>query len=256
MIAPMNRSQAALLAVLIALAAVTRPAAAQEKEWPQHSMDRTPPRVVDPGKGALPVPPPADAVVLFGGGSLDQWESDSGKIAAWRVADDYFEVVPGTGMLRTKRPFGDVQLHVEWQAPAPPEGEGQDRGNSGVFFLGQYEVQVLDSYNNRTYADGQAASLYGQFPPLVNVSRPPGAWQSYDIVFHGPRFGSDGSLQRPATMTVFHNGVLVQDHMTLLGPTSNKVRLPYAAHPDRLPISLQDHGHKVRFRNIWVRELK
>jgi hypothetical protein len=166
------------------------------------------------------------------------------------------EVVPGAGMIQTKRAFGDVQLHVEWQAPAPPAGEGQDRGNSGVFLMGQYEVQVLDSYNSATYPDGQAGAIYGQFPPLVNVSRPPGEWQSYDIVFHGPRFGSDGTLQRPATMTVLHNGVLVQDHMTLLGPTSNRVRLPYSAHPDRLPISLQDHGHKVRFRNIWVRELR
>jgi hypothetical protein len=134
-------------------------------------------------------------------------------------------------------------------------GQDQDRGNSGVFLMGIYEVQVLDSYGNATYPDGQAGALYGQFPPLVNAVRPPGEWQSYDIVFHGPRFDAAGSTLRPARMTVFLNGVLVQDARELLGPTTHKVRTPYAAHPDKLPLSLQDHGHPVRFRNIWIREL-
>jgi hypothetical protein len=166
------------------------------------------------------------------------------------------EVVPGTGTLSTAQGFGDVQLHVEWMTPAPPKGTDQDRGNSGVFLMGLYEVQVLDSYGSVTYPDGQAGAVYGQYPPLVNASRAPGQWQAYDIVFHRPRFDGAGALASPATMTVFHNGVLVQDHVTLTGPTGHQVRPPYAAHPDRLPLSLQDHGHPVRYRNIWLRELE
>ena len=150
-----------------------------------------------------------------------------------------------------------MQLHLEWAAPNPPVGTGQDRGNSGVFFAdGRYEVQVLDSRNNDTYADGQAGALYGQFPPLVNASRAPGEWQVYDIVYHRPRFAADGTLQSAARLTVFHNGVLVQDNMELVGPTANKSRPPYAAHAARLPITLQDHGHPVRYRNVWLRDLE
>ena len=250
------RSRAFLLLLSSGILVVAPQAAAQPTTWPQHSMDRPPPPVVNPGRGALPLPPPGDAIVLFDSRNLSAWQADSAKgPARWAVHDDWFEVVPGTGPIETKQGFGDVQLHIEWSAPFPAEGEGQDRGNSGVFFMGRYEVQVLDSYRNRTYADGQAGAIYGQFPPLVNVSRPPGEWQSYDVVFRAPRFRADGSLDRPATMTVFHNGVLVQDHMTLLGPTSNRRRDPYTAHPDRLPLALQDHGHRVRFRNVWVRVL-
>jgi Domain of Unknown Function (DUF1080) len=150
-----------------------------------------------------------------------------------------------------------VQLHIEWASPNPPVGKGQDRGNSGVFFAdGRYEVQVLDSRDNTTYADGQAGALYGQFPPLVNATRAPGEWQTYDIVYHRPRFKTDGTLASAARLTVFHNGVLIQDNMELVGPTANKSRPPYTAHPDRLPITLQDHGHPVRFRNVWLRELE
>jgi hypothetical protein len=201
------------------------------------------------------VPPPADAIVLFDGKTMSGWEADSGRAAKWLVRPGYVEVAPGTGAIHTTRGFGDVQLHVEWASPVPAKGEGQDRGNSGVFLMGMYEVQVLDSYKSDTYADGQAAAVYGQFPPLVNASRPPGAWQSYDIIFRRPRFTRNGTVQRPATMTVLHNGVLVQDHVTLVGPTANKARPPYTAHADQLPISLQDHGHRVRYRNIWLREL-
>ena len=193
--------------------------------------------------------------MLFGGTSLDAWERDDGSVPKWIVRDGYFEIAPGTGGIRTKAGFGDVQLHVEWATPSPGEGEGQDRGNSGVFLMGMYEVQVLDSYQNKTYADGQAAAVYGQFPPLVNTSRPPGVWQSYDIIFHRPRFDAKGVVVSPARMTVLHNGVLVQDNVTLSGPTANQSRPPYKAHPDRLPLSLQDHSHKVRYRNIWVRAL-
>jgi 3-keto-disaccharide hydrolase len=246
---------AIVTALTSAAATVNAQQKVQQTEWPQHSMERPAPPVVDPGAGALPVPPPRDAVVLFDGTSLDKWSTDSGAPAPWTVRDGYFEVAPGKGGIRTKQGFGDVQLHVEWATPAPGEGEGQDRGNSGVFLMGRYEVQVLDSYNNRTYADGQAAAIYGQFPPLVNASRPPGVWQSYDIVFHGPRFDPAGKLVRPATMTVLHNGILVHDHVTLMGPTANQRRPPYEAHPEQLPLSLQDHGHRVRYRNIWLREL-
>jgi len=175
--------------------------------------------------------------------------------AKWKVEGGYIEIVPGSGDLLTTRAFGDCQLHLEWATPASPKGEGQDRGNSGVFLMGRYEVQVLDSYRNRTYADGQAAALYGQFPPMMNASRPPGEWQEYDIVFHRPRFERDGRLASPARMTVFHNRVLVHDNVELAGATAHRERASYTAHPDRLPLLLQDHGSPVRYRNIWVREL-
>jgi hypothetical protein len=166
------------------------------------------------------------------------------------------EVVPKTGEIRTVKGFGDCQLHVEWMAPSPAKGTGQDRGNSGVFLMGLYEVQVLDCYGNKTYADGMTAAIYGQFPPLVNACRPPGEWQTYDIVFHRPRFDRDGRLLAPARLTVFHNGILVHEYAGLTGPTAHKARPPYKAHAGRLPISLQDHDHPVRFRNIWLRELE
>jgi hypothetical protein len=163
---------------------------------------------------------------------------------------------PGSGYLYSRRVFGDVQLHVEWAAPTPARGHGQERGNSGIFLMSKYEIQVLDSYQDETYADGQAASVYGQYPPLVNASLPPGEWQAYDIVFRRPRFRRDGSLESPARVTVIHNGILVQDDVALWGPTNWLQNLPYASHPDNLPLGLQDHGNPVRFRNIWVRELR
>jgi len=230
--------------------------AQEPKDWPIHSRERPQPPVVDPGAGALPVPPPKDAIVLFDGTNLAKWVHPDGNAAKWIVRDGYFEVQPGSGNLMTRDSFGDVQLHVEWASPSPAKGTDQDRGNSGVYLMNKYELQVLDSYASKTYADGQAGALYGQFPPLVNASRPPGTWQSYDIVFHGPRFDSSGRLLRPATMTVLHNGVLVQDHATLTGPTGHYARPPYEVHPEKLPILLQDHSHPVRFRNIWLRELR
>jgi len=224
--------------------------------WPQHARTRPAPVVVTPG-AYVSQRPPADAVVLFDGTSLAKWLQDDGKPAKWRIVDGAFEVVPNTGTLSTRDTFGDVQLHIEWMSPNPARGKDQDRGNSGVFFAGgRYEVQVLDSYNHATYPDGQAASLYGQFPPLVNVSRPPGEWQTYDIVYHRPRFDARGKLLKAARLTVLHNGVLVHDNMELVGPTANGRRPPYGVHADKLPISLQDHGHPVRFRNVWVRNLE
>ena len=227
--------------------------------FPMHALDRPQPPVVTPSPAGPPVPAPSDAVVLFDGRSLDNWRTadSTGSPARWRVADGYMEVVRGTGSIQTTRGFGDAHLHVEWAAPTPPgNATGQNRGNSGVFLMSSYEVQVLDSYNNTTYPDGQAGAIYGQFPPLVNASRPPGEWQTFDIIFRAPRFDVRGQVTSPARMTVLHNGILVQDNVSLLGPTSNQRRAPYEAHPDRMPILLQDHGDPVRYRNIWVRELK
>ena len=225
--------------------------------WKQHAMDRPAPVVVTPGAYVGPVPPPSDAIVLFDGKSLAEWRSaDSTKgDAKWKIEDGAIVETPGIGDIATRRSFGDVQLHIEWSAANPPKGTGQDRGHSGVFFMGTYEIQVLDSYRAATYPDGQAASIYGQYPPLVNAMRPPGEWQVYDIVFHHPHFDAAGKLTAPARVTVLHNGILVQDDMTILGPTTNSRRSAYSAHADKLPIQLQDHGHPVRFRNIWVREL-
>jgi hypothetical protein len=210
---------------------------------------------VDPGPERPPAPPPSDAIVLFDGKGLAAWQSPEGTAAKWTVREGYVEVAPGTGPIVTRRSFGDVQLHIEWAAPTPPKGAGQERGNSGVFLMDQYEIQVLDSYRNDTYADGQAAALYGQMPPLVNASRPPGQWQTYDIVFHRPRFAPDGSVRDSARVTLLHNGVLVQDNTAIQGRTAHARPARYEPHADRLPLSLQDHGDPVRFRNIWLREI-
>ncbi|MFW6202404.1 MAG: family 16 glycoside hydrolase [Gemmatimonadota bacterium] len=227
--------------------------------WSQHDPERPAPPVVEPGPASttLPAPAPADAIVLLDGdGDLTEWESADGGPAGWTGGNGYVEVRPGSGAIRTRRAFGDIQLHIEWMSPDPPRGDGQDRGNSGVFLMGRYEIQILDSYGNRTYADGQAGAIYGQYPPLVNASRAPGEWQSYDIIFRRPRFDEDGELVRPAIVTAFHNGVLIHDRVELRGPVGHHRQPPYEAHPDRLPLQLQDHGHPVRFRNIWVRELE
>ena len=226
-------------------------------DWPIHSMSRPRPPVIDPGPYTQPTPPPSDAIVLFDGRDLSNWHTadSSGGPAGWKVEHGYMEVVGGAGSIASRRGFGDVQLHVEWATPNPPTGEGQERGNSGVYLMSTYEVQVLDSYQNITYADGQAAAIYGQYPPVVNASRPPGQWQTYDIVFHRPRFGEGGNVLRPARVTVLHNGVLVQDNVALTGPTAHQKRPPYTPHADRLPLMLQDHGSPVRYRNIWLREL-
>jgi hypothetical protein len=225
--------------------------------WDVHDPDRTLPPVVDPGPPpSQPHPVPAGAVVLFDGDDLSAWEHPDTSSALWTVRDGYVEVEPGTGNLQTKQAFGDVQLHVEFATPADDEDIAQGKGNSGVFLMGRYEVQVLDSYQNRTYADGQCAAIYSQYPPLVNASRPPGQWQTYDIVFHRPHFDEAGRVVEPARFTVFHNGILVQDNVELTGPTAYMERPPYEAHADRLPIQLQDHGNRVRYRNMWIRELE
>ncbi len=242
--------------IVLALFSATHVAFAQTPaRWKQHDMSRPRPPVVTPGEQQLPAPPPADAIILFDGNDLSDWRSENAQPPKWIVKDGFMESVPGSGYLFTARSFGDVQLHIEWAAPTPVEGHSQGRGNSGVFLMGLYEIQVLDSYQNDTYPDGQAASLYGQSPPLVNACRPPGEWQAYDIVFRRPRFSPDGTLLEAARVTVIHNGVLVQDNVKALGPTAWLQYLPYESHPDKLPLSLQDHGNPVRYRNIWVREL-
>src|SRR5688572_3229887 len=194
--------------------------------WPMHATNRPQPKVVTPGPAGPPVPPPSDAVVLFDGRSLANWRANdtanANLPARWRVQDGYMEVVRGTGSIRTAQEFSDAHLHVEWAAPTPARGSSQNRGNSGVFLMTRYEVQVLDSYENVTYPDGQAGAIYGQYPPLVNASRPPGEWQMYDIIFRAPRFDARGLVMTPARMTVFHNGILVQDNVTLLGPTRSE----------------------------------
>jgi hypothetical protein len=233
--------------------------AAPDPNWLGHDRDRPQPTVVDPGTfstEAQPGKPPSDATVLFDGTDNSQWVAMDGSPTKWVVHNGAFECVPGSGYARTLQAFGDCQLHVEWAAPTPPKGKSQGRGNSGVFFgYDRYECQVLDSYDNKTYADGSAAAIYGQYPPLVNVTRPPGVWQTYDIIWTAPRFDAEGKLLSKARETVFHNGVLVQNNVELTGPTGWIGRVPYSAHPERTPIALQDHGNPVRFRNIWVREL-
>ncbi len=252
---PHTVGPAVLLAVGFWLTMFTPLAAQMPMRWLAHDMQRERPPVVTPGKQALPLAPPSDAIVVFDGKDLADWRDAEGGPAKWRVADGYMESVPNSGYIFSADKFGDVQLHVEWAAPTPAVGSGQGRGNSGIFLMGLYEVQVLDSYENDTYADGQAAAIYGQYPPLVNACLPPGEWQSYDIVFRQPRFHADGTLAQAARITVVHNGVLVQDNVELFGPTTWLQHAPYQQHAEELPLSLQDHGNPVRYRNIWLRKL-
>ncbi len=212
------------------------------QKWKVHDKTRPRPERVTPGDV------PSDAVVLFDGKDLSKWKG------AWKAENGYVEVVRGKGDLVSTEEFGDCQLHIEWCAPAGGKAQGQARGNSGVFLMSRYEIQVLDSHESITYADGQAAAIYGQWPPLVNASRPSGEWQSYDIVFTAPRF-KDDKLESPAYVTVLHNGVVVHNHAEILGPTAHRSLPKYAPHGAAGPIRLQDHGDPVRYRNIWVRKL-
>jgi hypothetical protein len=246
------------LTTIILISLVQLSAAQAPMKWKIHDLNRPLPPVIDPGTASTQDAPgraPSDAVVLFDGKDLVHWVSaEGGGPAKWKVENGYVEVVAKTGYIATRDSFGDCQLHVEFAEPSPGVGASQERGNSGVFLMGTYEIQVLDSYENKTYADGQASAVYGQYPPLVNAARPPAQWQTYDIIFHRPHF-KDGKVTQPARVTVLHNGVLVQDNVELTGPTAHGQRPPYKPGPEKLPLQLQDHGNPVRYRNIWIREL-
>jgi len=231
--------------------------------WAVHDWNRPVPVKVT----AEPGQPPSDAIVLFDGSNLDAWETtkQGGGPANWTIVDgNAMEVAPKAGSIKTKQAFGDCQLHIEWASPKEVKGSGQGRGNSGVFLMNSYEVQVLDSYEtvvlpdgtnlNPNYADGQASAVYGENPPLVNACRPAGEWQSYDIIFHQPVWDGD-KLKYPGSITVLHNGVLTQDHWEMEGLSTHCRRRALAPHPTKMPLSLQDHGNPTRFRNIWIREI-
>lgn len=250
-----------LLALVILLAAnlvtntvtptqlgITNTAPVHGQKWRVHDMQRPQPKVVAPANGEAPVLPPSDAVVLFNGENLDQFRNKELRI-------ENGAMIMGPGGQETIEAYGDIQLHVEWSAPNPPQEEGQDRGNSGILLMGLYELQVLDSYQSSTYPDGQAAALYGQHPPMVNASKAPGQWQTYDIFFRAPRFNDDKTLASPAYATVVHNGVLVQFHHPYLGPARWRSNTQYHYHAEKLPLSLQWHRSPVRYRNIWIRPL-
>jgi hypothetical protein len=251
------------LAIFFASISTIQPFAASEgtqQQWSPNDRNRPEPSIITPGTVSTQAKagsPPSDAVVLFNGKDLSNWEAvRGGGPVKWTVGKGYFEVASGTGDIQTKQAYGDCQIHLEWTTPNPPKGKDQDRGNSGVFLHGLYEVQILDSYQNVTYADGEAAAIYGQYPPLVNASRPPGQWQTYDFILHGARFDQGGKLLRPANVSVIFNGVLVQDHVNIKGPNVLHVGAPYEPAAEKLPLRLQDHHHPVRYRNLWIRELR
>ncbi len=216
-------------------------------DWRVHDSSRPAPQVITPGaEGGVA---PSDALILFDGTDLKEWAG-----GPWDLVDGAMEV-NGKGNITTRRSFQDIQLHLEWASPAEAKGDSQHRGNSGVYLMGRYEIQILDSFENLSYSDGQAAALYGQSPPLVNASRGPGEWQSYDIFFKAPRFDSAGRIISPGIVTVLHNGVLVQHNVAFLGSTVHRDVATYQSHAPDGPITIQDHGNPVRFRNIWIREL-
>ena len=232
-------------------------------QWHVHDPDRPQPPVVTPGaSSSLYAPPPSDAEVLFDGKDLSKWQNGRGGAAAWKVQDGYMQVTRG-GDIRTRGKWADFQLHVEWASPNPPRGTSQGRGNSGILINDMYEVQVLDSYQAKTYADGQAGAIYGQSPPLANVCKPPGEWQTYDIIFESPRWNENGGLAKKAVITVLQNGVVIQNRYELDGMTDGiNAALPWKSaskypppHAPEVFVELQDHKNPVRFRNIWIRPL-
>jgi hypothetical protein len=229
-----------------------------ESSYKVHDSTRPQPRVVTPGTSSTQDAPgsaPSDAVVLFDGTDLANWiRAKDEQPASWKVESGYMEVVPGAGNVRTRQHFGDCHLHLEWASPAEVKGEGQGRGNSGVFLMGLYEIQVLDCYDNPTYADGTTGAIYGQFPPLVNACRKPGEWQTYNIIWIAPKFDGERLLS-PARVTVMLNGIVLHHDTALNGPTTHRSVQEYRSHAPEGPLELQDHGDLVRFRNIWYRPL-
>lgn len=229
-------------------------------KWHVHDSERPQPVVVTPGTFSQPDAPgrpPADAIVLFAGADLAQWQGLNGGPANWKLEKGYMEVLPGSGDIQTRQTFGDCQLHVEWATPNPPVGDLMNRGNSGIFLFGLYELQVFESHPDQRgiYADGQAAAVYGQYPPLVNACLKPGEWQVFDVIFTAPRFKGD-KLETPAYLTMLHNGVVVHNHTPILGATGHRILAKYTLHGPQGPIRLQAHGNPVRYRNIWVRSIK
>lgn len=270
----MKISKCFLFTTLSVLIMAQAACAQQQPEWaPELTEDWTPVEDSVSTTGHF-AEPPSDAIVLFDGTNLEKWESAPGYFpsmdavpdylialqhsydpAPWTVENGAMTVEPGTGNIKTKEVFGDLHLHIEWRTPSEIDGDGQGRGNSGVFLMGLYEIQVLDSWQNATYSNGQAAAIYKQKAPMVNASRPPGEWQSYDIFFEAPYFDKSGRLIKPASVTVLHNGVPVHHRQKLQGPTTYIGPSHYEPHPRKLPIGLQDHSDYVSFRNIWIREL-
>jgi hypothetical protein len=229
------------------------------QKWKVHDKDRPRPRVITPG--AQYGQPPSDAIVLFDGKDTSKWveygkRENAGKTLplSWKVENGYLECVPRHGDIATKEKFGDMQLHIEWASPSVIEAKSQDRGNSGILIMSRYEVQVLDSWNNATYADGQAGAIYGWWPPMVNAVRKPGEWQAYDIIFEAPRFKA-GQMEKPAYVTVMLNGVVLHHHQEIGGPMAHRVVRRYEAHGPEEPLMLQNHNTPVRYRNIWARKL-
>ncbi len=225
--------------------------APQAKEWGVHDRARPQPALVTV---AACCAAPSDAKVLFGGSDLSALQSGDGA-CKWTVENGELCVAPGSGNIQTKDSFGSCQLHIEWMVPETCHCEDQHGCNSGIFFMGRYELQILGSNPNKTYVDGMAGAMYGQYPPLVNACNPNGKWNTYDVVFDAPKFNADGSLQQAGAMTVFLNGVLVQNHSAIKGATAHAAKAAYSAHASKLPISIQDHGDPLHFRNIWIRSL-
>ncbi len=253
-------SRPAVRVVALALLAVAafagwKQATSDQFKFKVHDMNRPSPAKVDPGNHVTGTAP-SDAIVLFNGKDLSAWaKSGSQDPAGWTIKNGILEVAPGSGDIATRQQFGDCQLHLEWAIPASNQCKGQHGCNSGVFFLSRYEVQILESNVNVTYVDGMAGSLYGQYPPLVNATRPQGEFNTYDIIFRGPRFDAAAGIVRTATVTLFINGVLIQDNVELLGATAHGARATYSAHGETGPLKLQDHGDPIQFKNIWIRPL-
>jgi len=256
----LTRAACAAGVALVAALAVAQQEDTPQQPWSKyrvHDLSRPVPPVVTPGTPSTPEQPgkpPSDAEVLFDGKDLSKWEMLNGGNPTWPVEDGAM-LSSGGSDIRTKEKFGDIQLHLEWKEPTPAQGSSQGRGNSGVFLNGMFEVQVLDNYQNPTYPDGQCGAIYGQYPPQVNACLPPGQWQTYDIVFRHPRV-ENGKVVEPAYVTVLQNGVLVQDHQKIEGPTGHRIVAHYGNNlADHGPLQLQFHGNPVRYRNIWVRKL-